>query len=381
MAAVKAVPSVRVRGSVCCRPWRRRCPGRWRTAQAPAPEAWSNFQPAWPRQQPSRNPIFTTLPFLTCAKPTVTRSGKTPENALAERAMPRLAIGLWGRWRHTALHGGGAGPFVPVLRALRTIGEEDQWFKLMGLSGTSGGAITAAMAWSEVPDDSWAEGARRVLRYWNRNKASLETAGKQPICGAVLHQRYHPVGMSLRHWLPEVNFPPSGWRPPRIRGACGTICVPWSGCPSGRPFLRAQGVDLFIGAVDIVNPGAAPDGVSHLPRPAGLRLRPGRVAGQCPHPRTLHGHARELAGRRRLRRDPGGVLGRSVLQNPPINDFLTDAAAIASPICCGWCRSTQPLRRADAGPRTRKSRPTGANEPGWQSSPGAGNCAPSTGST
>ena len=123
----------------------------------------------------------------------------------ASRRVPRLAIACQGGGAHTAFTAGVLAYLFLSFEHFRSQGEEGRWFELVGLSGTSGGAITAAMAWSEAPDGSWAEGARRVLHYWNRNKASLDPRGKLPLWwGEYFTNAATQWASAWQNWLPAV---------------------------------------------------------------------------------------------------------------------------------------------------------------------------------
>ena len=130
---------------------------------------------------------------------TATTSSPSPK---APGRVPGLAIACQGGGAHTAFTAGALAYLFLSFEHFRRIGEEGRWFDLLGLSGTSGGAITAAMAWSDPGDDSWAEGARRVLRYWNRNKASLSIQDKLPIWwGEYFTNAATQWAMGLQRWM------------------------------------------------------------------------------------------------------------------------------------------------------------------------------------
>lgn len=300
-------------------------------------------------------------------KPTQTRSGKTPENAPGGAGdVPRLAIACQGGGAHTAFTAGVLAYLFLSFEHFRTIGEEDQWFKLMGLSGTSGGAITAAMAWSEAPDDSWAEGARRVLRYWNRNKASLETAGKQPIWwGEYFTNATIQWGMSLQRWLPEVNFPPSGLASALIQGRMKDDMRAVVGLPDQADrFFGREGVDLFVGAVDIVNPGGQPQTAFRtFPDQPAFGLRLDELLASACIPELF------MATPVSLQEDVGSGRGPRVFwdglysQNPPINDFFDGRERDCKPDLL-WVVQINPNRYegADAGPQNPEEQADRRNE-------------------
>ena len=300
-------------------------------------------------------------------KPTQKTSGKMPEKAPgASTDVPRLAIACQGGGAHTAFTAGVLAYLFLSFEHFRTIGEEGRWFRLLGLSGTSGGAITAAMAWSEAPDDSWAEGARRVLRYWNRNKASFDTRDKLPIWwGEYFTNATIQWGMSLQRWLPEVNFPPSGLASALIQGRMKDDMRAVVGLPDQADrFFGRKGVDLFVGAVDVVNPGDEPQTAFRtFPDQPAFGLRLDELLASACIPELF------VATPLSVKEDAGTERGTRVFwdglysQNPPINDFFDGRSSDCKPDLL-WVVQINPNRYegADAGPQNPEEQADRRNE-------------------
>lgn len=288
-------------------------------------------------------------------KPTQKTSGKMPEKAPgASTDVPRLAIACQGGGAHTAFTAGVLAYLFLSFEHFRTIGEEGRWFRLLGLSGTSGGAITAAMAWSEAPDDSWAEGARRVLRYWNRNKASFETRDKLPIWwGEYFTNAAIQWGMSLQRWLPAVSLPPSAFASSLVQGRMKDDMRAVVGLPDQADrFFGRKGVDLFVGAVDVVNPGGEPQTAFRtFPDQPAFGLRLDELLASACIPELF------VATPLSVKEDTGTERGTRVFwdglysQNPPINDFFDRRSRDCKPDLL-WVVQINPNRYegSDAGP-------------------------------
>ena len=288
-------------------------------------------------------------------KPTQKTSGKMPEKAPgASTDVPRLAIACQGGGAHTAFTAGVLAYLFLSFEHFRTIGEEGRWFRLLGLSGTSGGAITAAMAWSEAPDDSWAEGARRVLRYWNRNKASFETRDKLPIWwGEYFTNAAIQWGMSLQRWLPAVSLPPSAFASSLVQGRMKDDMRAVVGLPDQADrFFGRKGVDLFVGAVDVVNPGGEPQTAFRtFPDQPAFGLRLDELLASACIPELF------IATPLSVKEDTGSERGARVFwdglysQNPPINDFFDGRSRDCKPDLL-WVVQINPnhYEGSDAGP-------------------------------
>ena len=115
-------------------------------------------------------------------------------------ALPRLAIACQGGGAHTAFSAGVLSYLFLAFEHFQRRPAGQMPFRLTGLSGTSGGAITAAMAWSDPGSPSWAEGAQRMLRFWNRNKAGLDprlltlAPGRGEVVGAAFDGNIESLG-------------------------------------------------------------------------------------------------------------------------------------------------------------------------------------------
>lgn len=288
-------------------------------------------------------------------KPTQKTSGRKPGKASATSTdVPRLAIACQGGGAHTAFTAGVLAYLFLSFEHFRTIGEEGRWFRLVGLSGTSGGAITAAMAWSEAPDGSWAEGARRVLRYWNRNKASLDTRDKLPIWwGEYFTNAATQWALGLQRWLPAVSLPPSAFASSLVQGRMKDDMRAVVGLPDQADhFFGRKGVDLFVGAVDVVNPGDEPQTAFRTfpDQPAfGLRLDELLASACIPElfiatPLSVQEHKGSGSGARVFW---DGLYS----QNPPINDFFDGRSRDCKPDLL-WVVQINPNRYegGDAGP-------------------------------
>ena len=91
-----------------------------------------------------------------------TRPRKSPAKPAAD-ARHRIVIACQGGGSHTAFTGG-------VLQ--RLLADDDH--RVVALSGTSGGAVCAYLAWSALLDgrpDARATAANRLKKYWNDVKA------------------------------------------------------------------------------------------------------------------------------------------------------------------------------------------------------------------
>jgi NTE family protein len=151
---------------------------------------------------------------------------------------PKIAIACQGGGSHTAFTAG-------VLSVLLAPGGT-QRFDLVGLSGTSGGALCATLAWSALVSgrsDARQEAIRRLLAFWDDLKASgpLEAAqnfwglfaARLPFVAEISPYAYAPFAESeLRRLLAEH---------------AGFARLP----PKGAPERRKP--HLFVGATDILH--------------------------------------------------------------------------------------------------------------------------------
>lgn len=186
-------------------------------------------------------------------------------------ALPRLAIACQGGGAHTAFSAGVLSYLFLAFEHFQRQPAGQMPFRLTGLSGTSGGAITAAMAWSDPGSPSWAEGAQRMLRFWNRNKAGLDPRDKAPWWWGEFYTN------AATRWLADVgNFGPTVTWPPNpvmstlTRERMRSDMRAALGLPPDADFVRGRaGLDLYVGAVDVINRGAASPGSAFRTFPAG----------------------------------------------------------------------------------------------------------------
>lgn len=254
------------------------------------------------------------------------RKAPVPSTPQSSSHAPRLGIACQGGGAHTAFTAGVLAYLFLSFEHFRRRGEDEKWFSLVGLSGTSGGAITAAMAWSAAPDGSWAEGARRVLHYWNRNKASLELKGKLPLWwGEYFTNAAAQLASAWQNWLPAVNLPPSPFTSSLVQERMRDDMRAVVGVPADADrFFGREGLDLFVGAVDVVNPGGEPETAFRtFPESptAGLRLDELLASACIPElfvAQPLSVDKGDGSGQREGRIFWDGLYS----QNPPINDFF-----------------------------------------------------------
>lgn len=83
----------------------------------------------------------------------------------APGARRRVAIACQGGGSHTAFTAG-------VLKRLLSAPELDR-YRVVGLSGTSGGAVCALLAWTALRDGAPADAGRRLEQFWADNSAAL----------------------------------------------------------------------------------------------------------------------------------------------------------------------------------------------------------------
>src|SRR3954447_25954870 len=117
---------------------------------------------------------------MSLAKPAVRRTMRAPVSVGPERRGPgghmtngserRVAIACQGGGSHTAFTAG-------VLGRLLSADELDE-YRVVGLSGTSGGAVCALLAWSALLDGDPRAGKERLEGFWADNAAGgpVETA-------------------------------------------------------------------------------------------------------------------------------------------------------------------------------------------------------------
>lgn len=306
-------------------------------------------------------PDYSVPDMSTSIEPSPGTSPKAPAGV-----PPRLGIACQGGGAHTAFTAGALAYLFLAFEHFRCQGEEGKWFDLLGLSGTSGGAITAAMAWSAAPDDSWAEGARRVLRYWNRNKATVTTVGKLPIWwGEYFTNAATQWALGLQRWLPTVSTPPSPFASSLVQSRMKDDMRAAVGLPDQADrFFGRKGVDLFVGAVDIVNPRGEPQTAFRtFPDQPTLGLRLDELLASACIPELFVAtplSVKEDQGTdRKLRFFWDGLYS----QNPPINDFFDGRSRDCKPDLL-WVIQINPNRYegSDVGPLTPDDQADRRNE-------------------
>lgn len=238
----------------------------------------------------------------------------------AAQAQPlSVAIACQGGGSHTAFTAG-------VLQALLA-GVDPARYRITGLSGTSGGALCAALAWAGLVRSDAAEGARRLESFWN------DMIARAPVdlltnLGLVWLQR-------SRDWLalPEVS--------------------PYSLPEFGRDFL-AELIDEHI-------PFASLDGL------AGPALLVGAVevlsgdftvfSSRAPEPALRVGRDALLASAAIPELFRATHIGNAVYwdglfsQNPPVRGFISGCASVDEKPDEIWLVQINPARR-EAEPRT-----------------------------
>jgi NTE family protein len=234
--------------------------------------------------------------------------------------IPKLAIACQGGGAHTAFS---AGVLSYFFLAFQHFQDKNQALpvELTALSGTSGGAITAAMAWSDPgkTKEPWAEGARRMLRFWHLNKALAAPENPHPLwwfeSGTNLLAQW---AAAFGNVLPKVQLPanPETSRLVKARmtedmkTAFGAACR--EGKIAGRPSMR-----IYIGTCDIVNKTGRPDtAFTAFPLQAGAPLEIGHLLASAAIPEIFTPEEILIDGEPRLFWD--GLFS----QNPPINNFF-----------------------------------------------------------
>ncbi|MBS0348863.1 MAG: patatin-like phospholipase family protein [Proteobacteria bacterium] len=238
--------------------------------------------------------------------------------------VPRLAIACQGGGAHTAFTAGVLAYLFLSFEHFRREGQENRWFRLQGLSGTSGGALTAALAWSKA--DSWATGASRVLHYWNRNKASLDLAGKAPLWwGDYFTNKAAQFALSLQDWLPDVSVPPSPFLSALVQARMKDDLRATVGLSAGAErFFGRDGLDLFVGAVDVLGyPDHPQSAFRTFPERPGAGIRLDELLASACIPELFVAGPLEVDSRSRPgHREPRFFWDGLYSQNPPINDFF-----------------------------------------------------------
>jgi NTE family protein len=156
--------------------------------------------------------------------------------AASERS---VAIACQGGGSHTAFTAGVLRRFLQEKATLDAHG-----YRIGALSGTSGGAICALLAWYGLVQDDWPGGIRRLEAFWSDN------AARQP-WDAMMNQWIQAKGW----WrdfvvLPELNpydYPP--WAEDRLRAMLAAQ-VEFAKIPA---LVRPDGPALLVGAVSVLS--------------------------------------------------------------------------------------------------------------------------------
>ncbi len=147
--------------------------------------------------------------------------------------IPRIAIACQGGGSHAAFTAGVLGELF---------GAHRDRFALLALSGTSGGAVSAALAWSGLLAEGPAEARRRLIGFWD------DLATRDPV------EAWFNTWTQLVLSLPfSVQASPYAYAPaaePRLRQLLETWLQPQAlPPPAGRtaPFLRLGVADVLAG--------------------------------------------------------------------------------------------------------------------------------------
>lgn len=144
----------------------------------------------------------------------------------------RVGIACQGGGSHAAFTAG-------VLRGLLAAEHRDG-FELVGISGTSGGAICAALAWAGLATEGPEDARERLAGFWNRVKADT------PIDA---WQNYWGLAMASLPWSVDVS-------PYRVDNGADRVLAGWL-----KEFLRLRDLtkasrrrapELFVGATDVL---------------------------------------------------------------------------------------------------------------------------------
>lgn len=271
--------------------------------------------------------------------------------------VPRLAIACQGGGAHTAFTAGVLAYLFLAFETFRRAGTLDRRFQLKGMSGTSGGAITAAMAWSDPGHGGWAEGAFRALRYWNLNKASLGPAGKPPWWwNEYFVNAQAQWAATWQDWIPRVEFPTSPILSALIRDrmrADMRTALGLSG--SATAFGGRAEIELFVGAVDILNLGGEPDtAFQTFPRSKAREIQLDELLASACVPELFEPQALPAPGQDGQQDKQQFFWDGLYSQNPPLTNFFAGRAREHKPDLI-WIVQINPSsyegRRAPATPR------------------------------
>ena len=153
---------------------------------------------------------------------------------------PVIAIACQGGGSHAAFTAG-------VLSALLAAPHRDR-FRLLALSGTSGGAVCAALAWAGLRADGPEDAIRRLDGFWRELAASDPLEAWVNAWTQLLFQLPFRADVSPYAYAPEAE--------PRLRALLERWMHPLGDAPRTRPYLRLGVADVLGGG------GAALDGES-----------------------------------------------------------------------------------------------------------------------
>lgn len=256
-------------------------------------------------------------------------AGNKSEGKVDCSGAPKLAIACQGGGAHTAFT---AGVLAYFFLAFQHFENEGQVLpvELTAISGTSGGAITAAMAWSDPKDarQSWAVGARRMLHFWHLNKALSALDNPHPLWwferSANLWTQW---AASFGNVLPKIQLPanPETSRQVKLRMIEDMEKAFGPSCEDGKITGRS-GMRIHVGACDIVNRAACPDSAfTAFPLKADAPLEIAHLLASAAVPEIFTPEKILIDGDSHFFWD--GLFS----QNPPINDFFSDQAKEVKP--------------------------------------------------
>ncbi|HMY49681.1 MAG TPA: patatin-like phospholipase family protein [Rhodocyclaceae bacterium] len=266
--------------------------------------------------------------------------------------LPRLAIACQGGGAHTAFTAGALSYLLLAFEHFRRQPGGRVPFQLTGLSGTSGGAITAAMAWSDPGAGGWAEGAQRVLRFWNRNKASLQFQDKDPWWWGEFFTNASARWLAnFEDFGPTVSWPPNPLTSTLTQDRMRTDIRAALDLPPEADAIRGRaGVDLYVGAVDVINRDAVSPGSAFrtFPATAGDALHVDELLASACIPELFFAQKLKIrSGRHRESYFWDGLYS----QNPPLTNFFCNREAEDKPDLV-WIVQINPSSYSGRAPMT-----------------------------
>lgn len=165
-------------------------------------------------------------------------------SASKRKTMKTVAVACQGGGSHCAF---GAGVLIELLGRTRKgalIGRGGEDLRLIGFSGTSGGAINALLAWYGIVLDDSRVGVRALQGFWRDIMASgvWDALGNAATVSAV----------RLQGVVPSVEIAPNAWSAvvQETLGAQIAKQVPFAELPG---LIRDDSPELHIGAADILS--------------------------------------------------------------------------------------------------------------------------------